>query len=85
MPWSSWVTTRSKPKCDRCGWQGEKSQLAKREVDLEVRDSLSYPLQVLLASPPSHRVEYRCPECSELLASDLKFLTSFYDQETFSD
>jgi hypothetical protein len=42
-------------------------------------------MQVLLASPPSHRIEYHCPICKELLASDLKFMQSYYDQETFPD
>jgi hypothetical protein len=85
MPWSSWVGTRSEPRCDKCGWHGEKGQLIMKKVGLETRDSFAYPMQILLASPPSHRIEYHCPICKELLASDLKFMQSYYDQETFPD
>jgi predicted Zn-ribbon and HTH transcriptional regulator len=86
MPWSSWLTTMSKPMCNKCGWQGEKTELVTKQVRTEVLDNLSYPIQSFLAySPPTHRIEYRCPKCKELLASDLKFYQSFYDQETFVD
>jgi len=85
MPWSSWVGYRSEPMCHKCGWHGEKGKLVRMRVGLEVRDSISYPMQVLLASPPSHRIEYRCPNCRELLASDLKFMQPFYDQDTYPD
>ncbi len=85
MHWSHWLTVKSKPQCHNCGWSGTKIDLITKEVDLEVQDSFSYPAQYLFGSPPSHRVEYRCPNCKELLASDLKFLQSFFDEETFED
>ena len=76
----------SKPQCDSCGWQGEKRELIAKQVDLEFLDSLTYSMQrSMLFSPPTHRVEYRCPKCGELLASDIKFSQPYYDQETFLD
>jgi hypothetical protein len=42
-------------------------------------------VQVMFGGTPSHRVEYRCPNCRELLASDLKFYQAYFDQETFED
>ena len=86
MSWSGWLAMSSKPKCDRCGWQGEKKELIPKQVELEFLDSLTYSVQwLMLFSPPTHRVEYRCPICGELLASDVKFYQSYYDQESFPD
>jgi hypothetical protein len=85
MHWSHWLTVKSKPHCDKCGWSGAKGELLIEEAGLEVRDSFSYSVQAMFGGTPSHRVEYRCPNCKELLASDLKFYQAYFDQETFED
>jgi predicted RNA-binding Zn-ribbon protein involved in translation (DUF1610 family) len=85
LPLTSWYAEASKPYCKTCGWRGNKDEMASKKVGLEAMDTSNSSLKVVLASPPIHRVEYRCPKCSDLIASDLKYHVSFYDEESFPD
>jgi hypothetical protein len=79
------LTVKSEPHCAKCGWHGPKRELKRKDVNIEVQEQSSHPRQAFFRSLPSHRVEYRCPQCNDLMASDLKFLQSYFDQETFED
>jgi predicted RNA-binding Zn-ribbon protein involved in translation (DUF1610 family) len=68
-------------RCPSCGWTGAKRETVVKEVDLEVTDYLRTALQTILASPVQHKCEYSCPVCGRLLATELKFFQSYYDQE----
>jgi hypothetical protein len=85
LPWSSWEMVKPKPMCERCGWQGQKRDLIREEIELKGPDEIFSGIHYLYGTTPSHCIEYHCPICQEKLASDLRFHKPFFDQETFAD
>ena len=85
LPLTSWYAEAMKPSCQECGWRGNKEEMASKRINLGTMELHDSGFKTVLASPPTHRVEYRCPRCNSLIASDLKFLQSLYDEESFPD
>jgi hypothetical protein len=72
--------------CEQCGWSGRKGELVAQEVDVEVEDIIKSGMYTLmLASPPTERVDYRCPACRNLLASDLHYYSSHFNEDSFPE
>jgi predicted RNA-binding Zn-ribbon protein involved in translation (DUF1610 family) len=76
---SSQTEEASGLRCPSCGWTGRKGDLVLKEVDLDANDYLRNALPTLLASPPQHKCEYRCPSCGHLLGTGIRSLQPYWD------
>ena len=72
--------TEPKIRCPSCGWTGRQKDFVRKEAELEANDYLATALQTFLASPVKHKFEYSCPSCGRLMATELTFLQSYFDQ-----
>jgi predicted RNA-binding Zn-ribbon protein involved in translation (DUF1610 family) len=72
--------------CPFCGWTGGKSDLVIKVVEPDYYDKVSKGFySIMLASPPSERVQYWCPRCGKMIASDLHYFSSLFDDDSYPE
>ena len=74
-------------ECPFCDWTGRKSELVIKVVEPDFNDVVAAGALyiIMLASPPTERVQYWCPRCEKLIASDLHYRSSLFNEDSFPD
>jgi predicted RNA-binding Zn-ribbon protein involved in translation (DUF1610 family) len=72
--------------CPSCGWAGIKAELVIKVVEPDINDRIANSFYTFaLASPPTEKVQYKCPRCNEMIASDMHYYSSYFDENSFLD
>ena len=80
------MVDRRQIRCRLCGWTGGKGDLLMIEIEPEFIDWVKAPFYTYgLPIPPEKRLEYRCPHCGKVIASDLHYASSRFDDDSFPE